>query len=123
MSYITILIGLFVLTYKAEAFEVKTPDQIKDYAIYQAQNNQLDVTTILKVIDCESRFNPQAIGDHGTSIGVAQIHLPAHPDITLEQAMDPIWSINWMIDWITAINPQTHRQNGFGIWSCYSLIT
>jgi hypothetical protein len=26
---------------------------------------------------------------------VAQIHLPAHPEITLEDAFDPEWAIDW----------------------------
>lgn len=29
------------------------------------------------------------------SWGVCQIHLPAHPEITKEQAMDPEWCIDW----------------------------
>lgn len=29
------------------------------------------------------------------SWGIAQIHLPAHPEISKEQALDPKWSIDW----------------------------
>lgn len=29
------------------------------------------------------------------SWGVAQIHLPSHPEITREQAQDPEWALDW----------------------------
>lgn len=43
----------------------------------------------------ESSFNPSATGDQGTSFGLAQIHLPAHPGITQAQADNPAFAINW----------------------------
>jgi hypothetical protein len=36
------------------------------------------------------------------SYGLVQIHLPSHPTITKEQALDPLFSIKWMSDnWST----------------------
>jgi len=35
-------------------------------------------------------------GTREKSFGQCQIHLPDHPDITYEQAIDPDWCINWM---------------------------
>lgn len=49
----------------------------------------------VQVALCESGLNPASVGDHGTSFGLWQIHLPAHPDITKEQALDPVWSTRW----------------------------
>lgn len=46
-------------------------------------------------LKCESNLRSNAVGDHGTSYGVAQIHLPAHTDITKSQALDPFWAIDW----------------------------
>lgn len=37
----------------------------------------------------ESGGNPNAVGDNGTSYGIWQIHLPAHPDVTAQCAQDP----------------------------------
>lgn len=46
----------------------------------------------------ESTWNPNAIGDGGKSHGLVQIYLPAHPNITKEQAHDPEFAINFIID-------------------------
>lgn len=37
----------------------------------------------------ESGGNPGAVGDQGTSMGLWQIHLPAHPDVSQACALDP----------------------------------
>jgi len=63
-----------------------------------------------KTIECESNFNPNAIGDSGSSVGLLQIHLPAWPEITRTQALNPEWSLNWSIAIFKA-----HPEN----WSCY----
>ncbi len=47
------------------------------------------------VISHESSWNPSAVGDQGTSFGLAQIHLPAHPDVSKEQADNPTYAIFW----------------------------
>ncbi len=55
-----------------------------------------DAVMLWTILWCESRFDYNAIGDHGTSFGIAQIHLPAHPEITKEQAFDPLFSIYFL---------------------------
>lgn len=57
----------------------------------------------------ESKFHCEAIGDHGTSHGCWQIHLPAHKEISKEQAHDIIWSTQWSL--------QEIKEKGCGIWS------
>lgn len=47
------------------------------------------LVTAVAVALAESGGNPQAVGDQGTSYGLWQIHLPAHPGITAAQAQDP----------------------------------
>ncbi len=49
-----------------------------------------------ETIQCESGFDPNAVGDHGHSYGVSQIYLPAHADITKKQALDPDWAVQYM---------------------------
>jgi hypothetical protein len=44
---------------------------------------------------CESGLRANAIGDGGTSLGIAQIHLSSHPDISKAEALDPYFSIHW----------------------------
>ena len=48
-----------------------------------------------QTLECESNLDPSTIGDHGTSYGIAQIHLSAHPDISKEEALDPEFAIKW----------------------------
>lgn len=50
---------------------------------------------LLETLRCESKLNPNAIGDGGNSYGIAQIHLPSHPKITKTQALNPTFSIWW----------------------------
>lgn len=48
------------------------------------------------------------------SYGLSQIHLPAHPTITKEQALNPIFSLDWMTDQFAAGNEN--------MWSCTRLL-
>lgn len=82
---------------------------IRDYIAAVATLDGVDVQTALIIAKDESGFNPQAIGDHGTSIGLFQIHLPAHPDISEKQAEDPIFSTEWTM--------QKLKEGECDIWS------
>lgn len=90
---------------------VKTPAQIEDYIIYKAMAEQLDVNTVLNIARCESRFYADRVGDGGKSYGVFQIHLPAHPEVSAEQALNPAWNVNWAIEQMVL--------GKFKMWSCY----
>lgn len=96
----------------AEATTLSSAD-LQAYASSTAQNASLDPIKFTKVIGCESLWDSSAVGDSGSSIGLVQIHLPAHPDITKEEALDPLFSIQWM-----AIQWKLGRQNA---WSCYKI--
>lgn len=63
----------------------------KKYGI-ESQNKLL-----LEVIRCESQFNRYAIGDNGHSRGLVQIYDTYHPDITHEQAFDPVFAIDFLV--------------------------
>lgn len=66
------------------------------------------------VMKCESGLNPHAIGDHGTSYGLSQIHLPAHPDISKQQAFDVDFSVEFMA--------KSFSQGNQGMWTCWKMI-
>lgn len=73
-----------------------------------------DGDMMAKTLWCESGYNPDAVGDGGTSFGVAQIHLPSHQTITQEQALNPEWAIDW-----------TAREFAAGRarqWTCFRLL-
>src|SRR5689334_6135894 len=75
-----------------------------------AERYGVDSAIMESIIWCESGMNPDAIGDHGTSYGLSQIHLPAHPGITKEQALDPEFAINFMAKEIS--------QGNMWKWTC-----
>lgn len=69
----------------------------------------------LRVAKCESGLNQNAVGDHGHSFGIWQIYLPAHPDITKSQALDPLWSTRWSAHMFA--KGYAHR------WTCARLLS
>lgn len=68
-----------------------------------------------EIARCESNFNYQAIGDHGNSVGLFQIHLPSHPNITKEMALNPYFSISFAID--------KYWKDELNIWTCAKVLT
>lgn len=126
MNALLIALGLMVAltsastTVPAEIQQVSTttaPLTIDEMIQTSADKHGVDGKVMRQVLMCESTLNPKAEGDHGingtatTSWGIAQIHLPAHPEITKEQALDPKFAINW-----TAKEMAAGR--GY-MWTCY----
>lgn len=62
---------------------------------------------------CESSFNENAVGDNGNSFGLVQIYLPAHPEITREQALDKEFAVKFMAEQFSQGNAR--------IWTCYRI--
>ncbi len=71
----------------------------------------IDYHKFLATAICESFLVIDIIGDDGNSIGLWQIHLPSHPGITKEQALDPVWATHW-----SAIKFKENPR----IWGCYT---
>jgi hypothetical protein len=69
---------------------------------------------LLNTLSCESGLNPHAVnpGDsHGGSFGIAQINAGSHPDISIAQMLDPIFSISWAA--------QQFSEGHARMWSCF----
>ena len=88
-----------------------------------ALENNIDDTRLLTTLECESQgFQniqskiPNKHGPNGfeNSWGVAQIYLPAHPEIRREQAMNMVWAIKWATSEFVA-----GREREF---SCYNIL-
>jgi hypothetical protein len=88
-----------------------TAPTLHDLVVQAADKYDVNPLVMDEVINCESGWNPRAVGDHGTSFGLSQIHLPAHPDITAKQAEDPKFAIDYMAS--------TFAQGHAREWSCY----
>jgi hypothetical protein len=96
---------------EAATISTTTPDALRAYARGVALREGLNADHFVGTIACESGFDPDAVGDQGTSLGLAQIHLPAHPDITRAEALDPYFSIDWMASQWQADNASA--------WTCW----
>jgi len=76
-----------------------------------AEKYNVSRVTMAKIIACESGNNPRAVGDGNRSFGLVQIFLPAHPNITKEQALDPDFAIDFL-------GKKLSEGEGH-IWTCY----
>jgi len=97
---------------RAEA-EVLTTDDLRTIAAADAALYKINSDKFLKVIDCESQFDPNTVSATG-DYGVAQINLKYHSEITKAQALDPIFSLRWAAGQWSA-----NRQK---LWSCWNAL-
>ena len=74
------------------AVEIDTKDEILKRI---GEKYGIDWKILKTICIKESQCNPNRIGDNGQSYGAFQIHLPSHPEVTKEQAMDFEWSAEW----------------------------
>ena len=75
-----------------------TKEEYIEYVYKRASEGGFEPSSVVSTIKCESNFNTNAIGDGGTSFGLVQIHLPAHPHVTKEEATDPQFALDFIID-------------------------
>ena len=97
--------------------EVKEPISNKDLLWkigYEKGLSQQTLIQIEKVVFCESSWDSNAIGDNGNSFGLVQIYLPANPTITKEQALNPVFALNFITDEFL----KGHQNR----WSCYKIL-
>ncbi len=72
----------------------------------------VDAKVMHTVINCESQYNPKALGDGGKSRGLVQIHSGYH-NVSDEDAYDPTYAITFLAK---------HLKEGNGrLWSCYNM--
>jgi hypothetical protein len=88
---------------------------VGDLITFYADRYSVSETIMHKVIKCESGYKVDAVGDGGTSFGLVQIHLPAHPYVLKDQAFDPDFAISFLAKNLA-------RDKG-DMWTCYRRIT
>lgn len=113
-----LLITLFIPKAEAEApiAPVKTAwtiDEVKSLVDYYADMYHVKRATMQAVVNCESSYDYDIIGDHGHSYGLAQIYRPAHPDISKEEAINANFALDYMASQIADGNGSQ--------WTCYRL--
>lgn len=90
------------------------PPTISELITRSALQYHVSEEKMRKIIQCESNFKPSAVGDGGHSFGLSQIYLPAHRDITKEQALNPTFAIDFLAKNIS----QGHAR----IWTCARIL-
>lgn len=90
------------------------------YATERALEANLSPGKVIQVINCETggTWDPKIQskakyknGKQEQSFGLAQIHLPAHPKISYEQATDPYFAIDFLIS--------SWKDGNQEWWTCY----
>lgn len=98
------------IAYKAQNAPVTIDELIHDSSIKYGVSEPL----MRKIIQCESSSDPFAVGDHGQSFGLVQIYLPAHPEVSKAEALDPAFATTFLAK---------HLASGQGsLWSCYRMV-
>ena len=67
-----VMISLLISSAKVSIAESPTYKTAKDYIVEYAELYDTDATVLLKVAECESRFDQEAIGDSKNSVGIYQ---------------------------------------------------
>ena len=101
--------------------ELTSSTTIVAYIKKEALKRNIEPEPIIETIKCESNFIPDVQSRHryadGTreqSFGLVQIHLPSHPYVTKEQANDPEFAIDFILDaW------QSGQQR---MWTCARML-
>ncbi len=89
----------------------------KTYAVAMAEKYGIDEEQFVGTLQCESNWQPQKQSDfykngkREESYGIAQINLPAHLDVTYDEATDGTWSIEWAAQKFQAGNKKW--------WTCW----
>lgn len=95
-----------------------TSDLIQEYSV----KYNVSAYLMSKVVQCESHgvngqsefLDPTGPNGREDSWGIVQIHLPAHPEVTKDEALDREFSIEWMA--------KKFSEGQSNIWSCYDLV-
>lgn len=90
--------------------ELTVQEMIHQSAVKWGANERL----LARTLKCESGLNPHAVGDNGTSFGIAQINAPSWPHITKAQMFDAGWSIEWAAMQFSKGNAR--------LWTCYNVL-
>jgi hypothetical protein len=96
-----------------------TRSELELWVEHYANEYGVSSDTMKQVITCESGWNTdiqsrhtRPDGSQEQSFGLVQIFLPAHPYISYEQAVDPIFSIEFMA--------KSFAEGNATWWTCYN---
>lgn len=76
-----------------------------------ARRNGLDPWLLAALLWVESKFNPHARSSTG-DVGIAQINLASHPNVTAAEARDPAFAIPWAARYLAELKVRTGSTKG-----------
>lgn len=105
---------------KAEAATIGqaySTSTLRAYALMQARDYRISAKQFIGTLQCESAFKWNAVGDHGTSIGIAQFHYPqGNWGESTSSAMNPYKSI----DMAAQLFAQGNKTKAH--WTCWRIL-
>lgn len=131
---IPIAIGLLIVIVSiisyptfTDSAEVQHVDEVKEIITIEDVKNRIDQLSIEygvsreimnTEVNCESEYvidiqskHINKYGEREESYGLVQIHLPSHPYVSYEQAIDPEFALNFLAEKLQA-------GKGY-LWTCY----
>lgn len=108
---------ILVQRVEAQTVELNSTSTVRSYVEQEAIAIGVDPNLAISIVKCESGFIPQQSqilteeGEREDSWGIWQIHLPDHPTVTREKAMDVEFSTKYSLDLI--------KKGEANLWSCY----
>lgn len=96
---------------------------VENLVRHYAEKYKVNPVVMMNILTCENnQFDPDLQSYHPAksfngrelSFGLAQLHLPSHPEISIEQATDPDFSIEYMASEMS--------KGRASQWSCYKQI-
>ncbi len=115
------VLGLALLFSTSTTATTTVSTDVLNKVVLYANAYHIDFNAFYKTINCESSFIPtqqsnflDKNGKRELSFGLAQINLPYHPTVTLAEADDPDFALNFMAN-AFASGQQSQ-------WTCYNLL-
>lgn len=119
------MLAPLVIAQRAEAAETPQTVDLDTLIRNEARAKGIDYDRFYGTLACESEHfrdvrmqseykNPHGPNGREDSWGIAQIHLPDHPDVTREQAQDPSFAVPWAAE--------EFKEGRATRWTCYRLL-
>lgn len=99
---------LFLVVFLPLSVSAQVDQSVPKYIAETAAQYGVDPQLALYISWQESHWNTEAMGDHGTSWGVWQIHNPKEKGLNINQAKDLQFSTNWSMK--TMLEDKSCRQ-------------
>lgn len=102
--------------------ESPEPTDMKEWVLWTFKNAGIDPYEAYSIINCESRWNPEAVngshnnGGNGTDLGLLQINTKFQPQVK------PSCSLDFKCATLASIEIYKKNHNSWQAWSCSRIV-